>query len=331
VGKFLSMEKAPRRTSTLDKYRKRPQNKSETETAPKNEIRVTKRRPGVNGYVFYAANLLLKENEDSVIIKAAGNALARGVLVAEIIRHRVPGLHQINAITRTEIVDEWEPLEEGLDVVKNVKFLPVFQAKLTKTPTQQEKADPSYQEPLPINQIQEIDLNRIKERPPRGENEEGERKPRGRGGRGFRGSRGGQRGTRRGTRGGARRDNYGGGRDNYGGDREREHYGGGRDNYGGGKGRDNYGSGRDNYSGGRDNYGGGRDNYGGDREREHYGGRDNYGGGRERDNYGSRGGNYRRDYDEEEPRQRSFRGGRYRGNRGGGRGSRGGRGRGGER
>lgn len=191
-----------KRPSTLDKYRKVAQNKSVSESAPKNEIRITQRSPRVSGYVLYAANLLIKEGQDFVNIKAAGNAIARGVLVAEIIRHRVPGLHQINKISRIDIVDEWEPLEEGLDKVVNTKSLPVFEAKLTKNPTQEELKDPSYQEPLPINEVQEIDLDHREKRPRRKvtDRDEGKgRRRRGRGGRGrgrYRGNRGGRTGGR---------------------------------------------------------------------------------------------------------------------------------------
>ena len=70
-----------KQASTLDKYRKAPPQKEDTSKAPKNEIKVLQKNPRIHGYIMYAANLLLKENEDSVVIKAAGNAAPKAVLV----------------------------------------------------------------------------------------------------------------------------------------------------------------------------------------------------------------------------------------------------------
>ncbi len=43
-----------------------------------------------------------------------GRAITKTVTVAEIIKRRVVGLHQITSIDSTQITDTWEPLEEGL-------------------------------------------------------------------------------------------------------------------------------------------------------------------------------------------------------------------------
>jgi len=37
------------------------------------------------------------------------------LIVAEVLRRRIKGLHQINIISSTEISDTYEPKEEGLD------------------------------------------------------------------------------------------------------------------------------------------------------------------------------------------------------------------------
>jgi hypothetical protein len=50
-----------------------------------------------------------------VILKAMGRAINKTVTIAEIIKRRIPNLHQITEISSTDITDVYEPLEEGLD------------------------------------------------------------------------------------------------------------------------------------------------------------------------------------------------------------------------
>jgi DNA-binding protein len=58
------------------------------------------------------------EGFDSVVIKGVSNAMESAVKLAELIKHRVQGVYQENAITNIVIIDEFEPLEEGLDYLK---------------------------------------------------------------------------------------------------------------------------------------------------------------------------------------------------------------------
>jgi len=202
--------------STLDKYYRVAAPKEERGTGPKNEIRISQRSDRVGQYIMYAINLFLKDNEDSVIIKAAGNAAVKCVLVAEILRHRIPDLHQINRITQTEIKDLYKPKEEGLDPVTITKILPVLEIKLTKKPTSQELNDASYQKPLPADQVEKVDLENprpVRKAPqrdgPRGQDRDyDDERPR-RGGQGRGGRRGGNRYRRGGPRGGPRDEQRG--------------------------------------------------------------------------------------------------------------------------
>lgn len=50
-----------------------------------------------------------------VVLKAMGRAINKTVTIAEIIKRRIPNLHQITEISSTDITDVYEPLEEGLD------------------------------------------------------------------------------------------------------------------------------------------------------------------------------------------------------------------------
>jgi len=79
--------------STRSKYRKVPSNENkEGENSEKYEIRVSvKRSP--NSYIIRSAVLLLEDKEDFVILKAAGNAISKALLVSEIVRRRIAGLH----------------------------------------------------------------------------------------------------------------------------------------------------------------------------------------------------------------------------------------------
>ena len=49
------------------------------------------------------------------MIKGVSEAAQSAVKLADLVKHRVKGLHQINKISNTTIVDEYEPLYEGLD------------------------------------------------------------------------------------------------------------------------------------------------------------------------------------------------------------------------
>jgi DNA-binding protein Alba len=59
---------------------------------------------------------VIKERKFSeIFLKAMGRAINKAVTIAEIVKRRVPNLHQITEISSTDITDVWEPLEEGLD------------------------------------------------------------------------------------------------------------------------------------------------------------------------------------------------------------------------
>lgn len=65
-------------------------------------------------YVTRALKLFFGEGKDFVTVKAADRLIERALWVAEVIKRRVEGLHQIIEITEREVVDVYEPKEEGL-------------------------------------------------------------------------------------------------------------------------------------------------------------------------------------------------------------------------
>lgn len=149
-----------RQRNTQDKYylKHKPQEKTE-----KNEIRI-----GAGGitasYLRYAENLYHEHKKNSsaetdpftVIVKASGAAISKACIVAEILRHRVQNLCQIIKITNNEVVDEYEPKEEGLSPVVVKRKLTVIEIKLTT-----EKIDGSnvigYHPPLPLGEVRAFD------------------------------------------------------------------------------------------------------------------------------------------------------------------------------
>lgn len=55
------------------------------------------------------------KGKDTIKLKATGRAINKAVTIAEILKRRVPGLHQNNELMLKELKDVFEPLEEGLD------------------------------------------------------------------------------------------------------------------------------------------------------------------------------------------------------------------------
>ena len=172
----------------MEKYRRVEKTQ---ETLPPNEIRV-KRKVGIGRYLKRAHDLFNENDNQSqtVIIKGVSNAVESAVKLAELIKHRVKGLHQINKITNITIDDEYEPLEEGLDHLKFTRIVTMLEIKLSKTPL--DRGDIGYQAPIPEDQVQDYSERDGQQR--------GEEGASGRGGRGRRrnnnnrGRRGGNRG-----------------------------------------------------------------------------------------------------------------------------------------
>ena len=63
-----------------------------------------------------------------------GKAIHKAVTIAEILKRKMP-LHQISALTSCEIVNVYEPLEEGLDIVVNQHYVSCLTITLSIDPT----------------------------------------------------------------------------------------------------------------------------------------------------------------------------------------------------
>merc|ERR1712039_537783 len=141
----------------MDKYRKIIKPK-ETVVKDETEIRVT----AVGSVAAYCAraNTLFKEQDKKTItITGSGNALTKAVTLAEVIKRRFKGLHQITSLSSAEIVDEYEPLEEGLDKVTDTRTVSVMEIVLSKEPL--DTSDKGYQAPIDESLVTEYDAEEM--------------------------------------------------------------------------------------------------------------------------------------------------------------------------
>ena len=122
-----------------------------------NEIRITQQGKPRN-YISYAIGLFEQEDNDSITLKAMGRAINKCVTITEILKRKMP-LHQITKLSSEEIIDVFEPLEEGLDVVESKRYVSCMVVTLSKTGKNMDTSDIGYQAPLPLEDIQPGDFN----------------------------------------------------------------------------------------------------------------------------------------------------------------------------
>ncbi|KAM7507912.1 hypothetical protein LguiA_018365 [Lonicera macranthoides] len=241
----------------MDRYQRVEKPRPET-PINENEIRITT-QGRMRNYITYATTLIQEKGSDEIALKAMGRAINKTVMIAELIKRRIAGLHQNTSVGSTDITDMWEPLEEGLLPLETTRHVSVITITLSKKELDTSSA--GYQPPIPADQVKPLTEYDY----------EGEGSPnmRGRG----RGGRGRGRGRGRGIyNNGAVEYNGDGGWEGgrgYGGG-----YEGGRGGYGGGRVvRGGRGRGRGGYRGrGRGGYGGG------DMMQHELGGYNDYGG-----------------------------------------------------
>jgi DNA-binding protein Alba len=176
----------------MDKYEKVEKPREETEIKD-NEIRITTKGKMRNS-ISYATTLFKDKGFNEVILKAMGRAINKTVTIAEIIKRRIPNLHQITEISSTDITDVYEPLEEGLDRIETTRHVSSITIILSTVPL--DTSAPGYQAPLPEDQVKEhVPGSPTPSAPGAVQPPKGVRRPSARGaGRGPRGGRGGRRG-----------------------------------------------------------------------------------------------------------------------------------------
>jgi DNA-binding protein Alba len=77
-----------------DKYTKVRNN---AEKLPDNEVRITKHKP-LRRYAIYVISQFKERGATEITIRSKGEQMNKIVIVAEIVKHRVKGLYQVNNI-----------------------------------------------------------------------------------------------------------------------------------------------------------------------------------------------------------------------------------------
>jgi hypothetical protein len=81
-----------------------------------------------------------------------GRAINKAVTIAEILKRKMP-LHQLNTLSSVEMVDVYEPLEEGLDPVTSRRYVSCMKITLTLVADNIDTNHSGYQAPLPEDEM----------------------------------------------------------------------------------------------------------------------------------------------------------------------------------
>lgn len=103
-------------------------------------------------------SFLQSEGSNSITLKAMGRAINKAVTIAEILKRKMP-LHQITSLSSCEMIDVFEPLEEGLDTVTSRRYVSCMKIVLSRDGSGIDPSNIGYQPPLPLTEIQPGDTN----------------------------------------------------------------------------------------------------------------------------------------------------------------------------
>ena len=112
---------------------------------PNNEIKISE-LTDVHETIDFIIELFTKKNYETIIISGLNKAIKKVVLITEIIKSKIPGLHQIN-----EINSLYKQNSNGInnDEITNEIAMPRMSIKLTFIePNEEEKNYLGYQRPL---------------------------------------------------------------------------------------------------------------------------------------------------------------------------------------
>ncbi|XP_044488337.1 probable H/ACA ribonucleoprotein complex subunit 1 [Mangifera indica] len=136
----------------MDRYQK--VEKPRTETAiSENELRITA-QGRVRNYISYAISLLQDKGANEIILTATGRAINKTVMIAELLKRRIVGLHQNTSTGSIDITDTWEPLEEGLLPLETTRQISVITIILSKK--ELDSSSLGYQPPIAADQLKPL-------------------------------------------------------------------------------------------------------------------------------------------------------------------------------
>jgi DNA-binding protein len=72
------------------------------------------------------------DGSSTIVLKAMGRAINKAVTIAEILKRKMP-LHQWNVLSSVEMIDVYEPVEEGLDIVTSRRYVSCMKITLSLT------------------------------------------------------------------------------------------------------------------------------------------------------------------------------------------------------
>ncbi|KAF8404449.1 hypothetical protein HHK36_009334 [Tetracentron sinense] len=133
----------------MDRYQRVEKPKTET-AINENEIRITT-QGRMRNYITYATTLLQEKGSNEIVLKAMGRAINKTVMIAELIKRRIAGLHQNTLVGSTDITDTWEPLEEGLLPLETTRHVSMITITLSKK--ELDTSSTGYQQPIPVDQV----------------------------------------------------------------------------------------------------------------------------------------------------------------------------------
>lgn len=83
-----------------------------------------------------------------------GRAINKAVTIAEILKRKMP-LHQVNDLASVEMIDVYEPVEEGLEIVTSRRYVSCIKIILSVNlhDAQMDTAHSGYQPPLPDEEM----------------------------------------------------------------------------------------------------------------------------------------------------------------------------------
>ncbi|KAL3756539.1 hypothetical protein ACHAWU_009933 [Discostella pseudostelligera] len=103
--------------------------------------------------------MLIKASGNRLVeLRAMGKAINKAVTIAEILKRKMP-LHQVTTLSSCEIINVYEPLEEGLDIVVNQHYVSCLTITLSTDSSAINIHDIGYQPPLSLHEIQPGDFN----------------------------------------------------------------------------------------------------------------------------------------------------------------------------
>uniref|UniRef100_A0A1D1XWF8 Alba-like protein C9orf23 n=1 Tax=Anthurium amnicola TaxID=1678845 RepID=A0A1D1XWF8_9ARAE len=136
----------------MDRYQRVEKPREETPIS-ENEIRITT-QGRMRNYISYAASLIQEKGANEIVFKAMGRAINKTVMIVELIKRRIVGLHQNTAIGSADITDTWEPLEEGLLPLETTRHVSLITITLSKEVL--DTSSVGYQSPLSSDQVKPL-------------------------------------------------------------------------------------------------------------------------------------------------------------------------------